>query len=214
MVVTDDRWPDLARSYDTVAAAYERQFVGELDAKPRDRELLSAFAETLPRGGPVLDVGCGPGQIGAALRIGTHPVLGVDVSPAMARLAAARLDAAVVGDVLRLPVAAARAAGVVAFYSLIHVPRTQLGSAVEELARVLRPGGKVLAAFHEGEGERRADEFLGEPVPFVATLFALDELFTTFEDGGFRVDVTERRPPYAGEGDTVRLYVGATVASR
>ena len=210
--MSSDPWPSVGRSYDAVAEAYEARFGDELAAKPRDRDLLAAFAATLPHGGVILDVGCGPGQIGAAVRVGTHPVVGVDLSAAMAQLAAARLDAALAADALRLPVADGRAAGVVAFYSLIHLRRGDLVIAVRELARVLVPGGKVLASFHEGEGEVRIGQFLGADVPLAATLFDLEELFTTFEDGGLRVDVTERRPPYADEGDTVRLYVGATAS--
>ena len=208
--MTSAPWPDAGPSYDTVASRYEDRFVDELASKPRDRALLAAFAEALPRHGPIVDIGCGPGQVGAALRIGSHPVLGIDLSPAMASRAASRLDAAVAADALRLPLATGRASGVVAFYSLIHLRRDDLAVAVREIARVLQPGGTVLASFHEGAGEIRVEEFLGAPVPFAATLYELEEVFATFEDGGLRVELTERRPPYANEGDTVRLYVGAT----
>lgn len=189
--MTGAPWPRLAPSYDAVASAYEQRFVDELDGKPRDRELLAAFVEALPSRGPVLDVGCGPGQIGAF--VGSRcdrPVLGVDVSAAMAKAATTRLDGGVVGDVLRLPFASGHVAGVVAFSSLIHLRRGELTAAATEIARVLRPGGQALASFHEGEGEIRVEEFLGEAVPFVATLFALDELRTA-----------------------VRLYVVATAPS-
>ena len=208
--MTSTPWPALGPSYDAVAPAYQDRFLDELDGKARDRELLAAFAAALPADGPVLDLGCGPGQIGAAVRTSGRAVIGVDLSRAMAKLAATRLDGGVAGAVLRLPFATSRASGVVAFYSLIHLRRDELAAAVGEVARTLRPGGRVLAAFHEGEGEVRATEFLGAPVPFVATLFGLDELVGAFGAGGLRVELAERRPPYANEGDTVRLYVGAT----
>lgn len=208
--MTSTPWPDVGLSYDVVARRYEDRFADELASKPRDRALLAAFAEALPRHGPIVDVGCGPGQVGATLRIGTHAVLGVDLSRAMASLAASRLDAAVAADALRLPLATGTASGVVAFYSLVHLRRDDLPVAVGEIARVLQPGGTVLASFHEGAGEIRVEEFLGASVPFAATLYQLEEVFAAFEDGGLRVDLTERRPPYADEGDTVRLYVGAT----
>jgi hypothetical protein len=38
------RWDQLGTSYDRVAASYERTFFTELDDKPRDTELLTAFA--------------------------------------------------------------------------------------------------------------------------------------------------------------------------
>jgi SAM-dependent methyltransferase len=209
--VTSGPWPALGRSYDAVAAAYEDRFLDELDAKPRDRELLAAFVAVLPDGGPVLDVGCGPGQIGAFVhRASGRTVLGVDLSPAMAARAAGRLDGGVAADVLRLPIAEGCVAGAVAFYSLIHLRRHDLVAGAHELARVLRPGGQLLASFHEGEGEAHLDEFLGQRVEVAATFFTLDEVVDAFQAAGLRIDVTERRPPYATEGQTTRLYVAAT----
>lgn len=214
--MTSRPWPALGPSYDAVAERYEARFADELETKPRDRALLAAFVAALPDDGPVLDVGCGPGQVGASLRpsLSTRAVWGVDLSRAMAARAATRLDGGITADVLRLPFATRRVAGIVAFYSLIHLPREALKPGVRELARVVRPGGKVLASFHEGEGEARIEEFLGAAVPFAATLFLLEELVEAFEEGGLCVDVTERRPPYATEGDTFRLYVGATSTLR
>ena len=148
----------------------------------------------------------------AAVRSPRHSVIGVDLSPEMARRSAGRLDAAVAADVRRLPMAAGRVAGVVAFSSLIHLRRHELVPAVRELASVLRPGGRVLASFHEGEGEVRVEEFLGNAVPFAATLFGLDEVVAAFEAGGIGVDIAERRSPYATEGGTGRLYVGGAAA--
>jgi hypothetical protein len=72
---------------------------------------------------------------------------------------------------------------------------------------VLRPGGGVLFSVHEGQGEIELDEFLDEPVPFVATLFELDELVAATERAGLVVALAERRPPYPSEHPTNRLYV-------
>jgi trans-aconitate methyltransferase len=48
----------------------------ELRAKPRDRELLAAFAPSVS--GPVVEIGCGPGQIGAFVRQRGRKVFGLD----------------------------------------------------------------------------------------------------------------------------------------
>ncbi|QYG91926.1 class I SAM-dependent methyltransferase [Iamia sp. SCSIO 61187] len=198
-------WERLRESYDAVADAYEATFGDELAAKPADRARLAAFAAAV--GDPVVDLGCGPGQVGAAVRDGGRSVLGLDFSPAMARLAAARLGAATAGDLRALPVRSASVAGVVAFYALIHLRREELATGVAEIARVLRPGGRALLTAHEGEGTVATEDFLGAGVPFVATLLSLDELVVAAEASGLGVVATDRRPPLPQEHPTVRLTV-------
>jgi SAM-dependent methyltransferase len=200
-------WEQLRSSYDVVARKYESRFLDELHEKPRDRELLAAFAEAARD--PVVEVGCGPGQIGVFVRQRGRRVFGVDLSPRMAGLANARLDGAVAADMRSLPFASARLGGIVAFYSLIHVRRPELRAVLQEFHRVVRPGGRVLFSAHEGQGEIEHDEFLDEPVPIVATLFELDELVDATEAAGLTITHAERRTPYASEA-TVRLYVEAT----
>ena len=78
-----------------------------------------------------------------------------------------------------------------------------------EFQRVLLPGGWVLFSVHEGQGQIDMDEFLGEAVPFVATLFELGEFARATEQAGLHVRATHRRPPYPSEHPTVRLYVEA-----
>ena len=199
-------WDRIRQSYDSVADVYEARFLDELDGKPLARELLADVAADASAGEPVVDLGCGPGQIGLAVRRHGRVVIGLDLSLPMTTLARARLDGAVNADLLALPLASGSIGGVVAFYSLIHLRRAALGSALGELARVLRPGGRLLVAVHQGDGEITVDEFVGRPVPMVATLFRLDELTAAFEAAGFAIVRSERREPYADER-TVRLYV-------
>jgi SAM-dependent methyltransferase len=201
-------WEHLRSSYDTVARKYETRFLEELQGKARDRELLTAFAESAVD--PVVEVGCGPGQIGVFVRQRGRRVFGLDLSAEMARLANGRLDGALTGDMRSLPLASERLGGLVAFYSLIHVRRQELHTVLREFHRVLEPGGRVLFSAHAGQGEIARDEFLEEPVPFVATFFELDELVDASQAAGLTITRAERRAPYPSErSETVRLYVEA-----
>jgi SAM-dependent methyltransferase len=199
------QWHRLRSTYDIVASAYEERFADELRAKPRDRELLESFAARTSD--PIVELGCGPGQIGAFLRASERRVLGIDLSVEMTRLAKQRLDCAVAADMRSLPLRTASVGGVVAFYSLIHLPRRELSTVFAEMTRVLRSDGVILVAVHEGKGEVQRDEFLGQPVPFVASLYRLEELAEAAESAGLRVTLAERRGPYAGESGTTRLYL-------
>jgi len=200
-------WDRLRSSYDRVACKYESRFLDELDSKPRDRELLARFARSVVD--PVVDIGSGPGHIGAFVRAHGRTVFGLDLSEEMAGLAAWRLGSAVTADMRRLPFARGVVGGVVAFYAVIHLPRPDVSAALEEFHRVLRPGGRVLLSAHEGEGLIERDDFLDEAVPFVATLFNLEELVEATSAAGFEVEIAERRPSYDSESGTVRLYLEA-----
>jgi SAM-dependent methyltransferase len=200
-------WDRVRSSYDEVADLYETRFIDELDGKQRDREILAAFAAAADD--PVVEVGCGPGQIGAYVRARDRSVVGADLSPAMAKLAAARLNGAFAADMRALPLSNGSVGGVLSFYSLIHLRRAELTGVLREFERVLRPGGRALFSAHEGRGEIEFDEFLGRPVPYVATLFELDELVEASRAAGLEVVLAERRPPYESEHETFRLYVEA-----
>jgi SAM-dependent methyltransferase len=199
-------WDQLRSSYDAVAHRYEAQFLDEMRGKPRDRALLAEFAACVSD--PVLEVGCGPGQVGVFVRQLGRSVLGLDLSAEMAKLANGRLDGVLAGDMRRLPIADERLGGVLAFYSVIHVRREELRAVLGEFHRVLRPGGRVLVTAHEGQGELERDRFLEVPVPFVATLFELEELIEASRAAGLCVVHAERRAPYPTES-TVRLFVEA-----
>lgn len=102
----------------------------------------------IPAGARVLEIGCGDGGGAGIFSRAFAPGLyhGLDVDPAMIRVAAKRLagplgrtTAFVLGDAARLPYGLAAFDAVVNFGIIHHLPDWRRG--VAELARVLRPGG-------------------------------------------------------------------------
>ncbi len=205
--------PDLAGAYDRVATAYAEQFFRELDQKPFDRELLDPFAARLAGKGRVCDIGCGPGHVGRYLADRGVEVFGIDLSPGMVALAR-RLSPAIdfeQGDLRALRLPDASLAGIVAFYSIIHLERPAAVRALAEMARVLVPGGALLLAFHGGVGEVHADDWFGKGVSIDATLFEPGEMAGYMEQAGFRVEEVVTREPYEFEYQSRRVYArGAT----
>ena len=55
---------------------------------------------------------------------------------------------------------------VTAFYSLTHVPRTQVPALLSRIARWLRPGGLLLATFSSADDPGWMGEWLGQPMFF------------------------------------------------
>jgi SAM-dependent methyltransferase len=113
---------------------------------PREHALLALHEGRPDR---ILDVGCGTGESAArAASVLGAAVVGLDQSERMVELTRARGIEAVVGDVQDLPFADGEFDAVTASWMLYHVPDLDRGLA--EIARVLRPSGR-LVALHNGE---------------------------------------------------------------
>jgi ubiquinone/menaquinone biosynthesis C-methylase UbiE len=108
-------------------------------------------------GDRVLEVGVGVGDFlsQALARVGAGGVvLGLDLSPEMLRLARARAPRALLvrGSAARLPVASATFDWVFTSYTLDLLPVEVIDGGLREMARVLRPGGRLIACgLTEGE---------------------------------------------------------------
>jgi SAM-dependent methyltransferase len=96
-------------------------------------------------GAAVVDIGAGTGVASAALvRSGARSVVAVDAAPGMLALDASRRPRAVVADARRLPFPDDSFDGAVAAFVYNHLDDPSRGLA--EAARVVRPGGVVLAS--------------------------------------------------------------------
>jgi SAM-dependent methyltransferase len=139
----------VARQYATESNLEARRSLYANAEGPDPRELaFEAVAEVAPR--RVLEVGGGPGELAARiadeLQCDVHML---DISPRMVELARARGVDAEVGDVQSLPFEDATFDCAIAAWMLFHVPDIDAGLA--ELARVLRPGGRLVAATNSTE---------------------------------------------------------------
>lgn len=202
-------------AYDAVAHEYEKQIADELDGKPLDRALLAAFIE-LAGPGVIADVGCGPGHVAGHLAELGAQVVGVDLSPTMIEIAQRRHPAIAfhVGSMLELPAADRAWAGAVLLYSIIHLARDERARAYRELARVVRPGGPVLLAFHVTDAEHaagavnRVREFLGQSVELTHYYLAPDDVAGGLAAAGFvEVARLDRAPDPSVEYPSRRCYL-------
>jgi SAM-dependent methyltransferase len=183
--------PDFLRrtreSYDAAADDYLVWIRGELAARPYDRAVLSLFASSVS--GRVLDVGCGPGRISAFLAGLGVEVSGVDLSPGM--VAAARRTHPdlrfEVGSMLSLDVPSGSLGGVVAWYSVIHVPDESLPAVLAEFHRVLGPGGLLQLAFQVGDEPLHLTEAGGHEVSLDFHRRRPERVAADLESAGFEM---------------------------
>jgi SAM-dependent methyltransferase len=185
-------------SYDELAATYTERIFTELAGKPLDRHLLNRLAEDVRGRGLVADLGCGPGHVARYLHDQGVRMLGIDLSPRMIDSARQRSPDIEfrVGDMRTLDLPDGALAGIVAFYSLIHIGEPEMGATLRELRRVLAPGGLLLVAFHIGEETVHRDELWGHPVSLDFRFLMPSPIVARLIEAGFVVLERVEREPY------------------
>ena len=185
-------------SYDELAATYTERIFSELAGKPLDRHLLNRLAEDVRGHGLVADLGCGPGHVARYLHDQGVRMLGIDLSPRMIDSARQRSPDIEfrVGDMRALDLPDGALAGIVAFYSLIHIGEPEMGATLRELRRVLAPGGLLLVAFHIGEETVHRDELWGHTVSLDFRFLMPSPMVARLIEAGFAVLERVEREPY------------------
>lgn len=143
--------------YDTFASTYEvgrdRGYHRYLD------EAEVRLVEPYARDREVLEVGCGTGLILQRLAAVAQRAVGVDLSPGMLELARERGLEVHEANATELPFEDASFDVACSFKVLAHVRDIEL--AMAEMARVVRPGGRVIAEFYNTDSIRALVKRLG-----------------------------------------------------
>lgn len=164
-MVEQSRWVDLTTRNPDHSTWYVERFrkmAADGDDLDGEARLADAMA---PRHARILDAGCGPGRVGAALFAKGHTVVGVDLDPIL--IAAAEEDHPgptwIVGDLAELELAAhgidggfdviVSAGNVMAFLA----PSTRR-EVLTRLGHHLRDGGRIVTGFGAGR-DYEFDEF-------------------------------------------------------
>lgn len=204
---------DIQQSYDDVAAAYAEQFRDELEHKPFDRKMLDWLIEKTAGRGTLCDMGCGPGQIARYLHDRGAIVCGIDLSEEMVQHAATANPGLQFsqGNMLRLDEVPDHSyAGIAAFYSIIHVPKPAVVTALTELRRVLKTEGVLLVTHHIGSDIVHRDEFLGKQVSLDFIFFETPEMKSYLTTAGLALEEVIERDPYPEvEYPSRRAYIFA-----
>ncbi len=140
------------RYYEERAAEFDERTVGRDMASYYD-----AFLPLLPKGGSILDAGCGPGRDSLVFLQRGYCVTAFDASAAAVKLASARLGQQVLRLSFRQVEFVHAFDGVWACASLLHVPRAEMPDALSRLHRALRPGGVLYACVKRGSAEELRD---------------------------------------------------------
>ncbi|WP_419786271.1 class I SAM-dependent methyltransferase [Pseudodesulfovibrio sp.] len=202
MTRAEDEYGRIAPHYDRVVGPFLRRV---------HRAVLDALPDPAL---PLLDLCCGTGLlIGAAASRGI-PVVGLDLSPAMAARAEAAAPGRVVrGDGVSLPFASGRFGAVTICFALHEKPAFVREGLLAEAARVLRPGGSLLVADYR-VGRCLGERLMGVGAAMVERLAGREHyrLFREYRQrGGSRAELERAgfmvRRTALSLGGTVGVYL-------
>jgi ubiquinone/menaquinone biosynthesis C-methylase UbiE len=163
--------------YDEFADWYERE-----RHLPYHRMLDDLEVELVARygqGKDLLEVGCGTGLILERTAQFARSAAGIDLSGGMLARAAHRGLAVAQASATALPIASSSIDVAYSFKVLAHIP--DIAGALREMARVVRPGGWVLAEFYNARSLRRLVKALKPPTAISESSHD-EHVFTRYDD--------------------------------
>lgn len=179
-----------AAAYDAIGDRYDLAF----PHKDGQFACAARLLRRLPVGARVLDIGCGTGlPTLRQLVAGGCAVTGIDISAGMLAIAAGHVPEArlLLAGALDLDPSRERYDGVLAFFTLLNLPRERLARALALINRVLTPGGQFALAMVEADVDDVPIPFLGERIR--VTGYLRGELRRVVRAAGFEIEAEDAR---------------------
>lgn len=163
--------------YDDFAGWYERE--RHLPYHRMLDDLEVELVERYATGKDVLEVGCGTGLLLDRVARFARSACGIDLSGGMLAKAAARGLTVAQASATELPIASASVDVAYSFKVLAHIP--DIAAALREMARVVRPGGYVIAEFYNARSLRRLVKAVKPPTK-VSEQTHDEHVYTRYDD--------------------------------
>ncbi|WP_433389590.1 class I SAM-dependent methyltransferase [Micromonospora sp. KLBMP9576] len=180
------------QAYAAVADLYIGLFGTRQQVHPDDLAFIGRHLAGRP--GAVLDLGCGPGHLTDHLRSLGVDATGIDMVPEfIAHAQAAHPGGSYqLGSFQDLAVASHSIAGILAWFSLIHLPPQDLDGVLAGFRRAMAPAGKLVLGFFDGDDVAAFDHKV-----VTAYRWPVDEFSERLTGAGF-AEVERLRPPSDG----------------
>ena len=203
--MTDPRRQLVGAGYDAMVDTWE-EWVAQIEDDPR-AEWCNEFVARLPKGGRVVELGCGGGTAETKLLAERFHLTGIDLSAAQVSRARTRVHEAefLQADFVEVEFEPGSIDGVSAFYSLNHVPRELLGDLFARIHSWLDADGLFLAALGAGDTDGWIGEWLGTAMYFSSWPPETNRLL--LEQAGFQLLRDELVTIHEPEGDATFHWV-------
>ena len=204
----------------TVESGYDQMAEHYLATKdPQDPLALRALedlASLLPSEAAVLDLGCGAGvPVTRWLADRGFTVTGVDVSARQLELAHTYVPEGtfIKADMTEVVFGPESYDAVVAFHSIIHVPRTEHPTLLESIHRWLGPGGALLATMTVTDYEGCEDDWERWGAPMVWSHYDSNANVAMLREASFEIRYAEPRTG-RGTGDETETWLWVLAVKR
>lgn len=180
---------DIARAYDSETNAVEHMLGSAIPPEDPDRAIIEPWAATVS--GPILDVGSGTGRWTGRLAALGYEVAGLEPARRLLRIARDTYPTVPFshGTIADLHQTEKRWAGILAWYSIIHMDPQELPEALATLRRALEPNGTLLMSFFSGT---RLETFAHPVAP--AYRWPMAEMVKLLANAGFKVTTPHWNP--------------------
>ncbi|MGW5669360.1 class I SAM-dependent methyltransferase [Micromonospora sp. NPDC003776] len=179
----------VGQAYSSVADLYIELFGTREQVHAEDLAFIERHLSG--RSGTVLDLGCGPGHITGYLRSRGVDARGIDIVPEFIAHAKTTHPDGVyqLGSMEKLDVADHSVGGILAWYSLIHLPPQDLGGVLAEFRRAMAPAGALVVGIFDADEVGAFDHKV-----VTAYRWPVDEFSEQLTRAGFTVVEHLRRP--------------------
>ena len=192
---------NVKKDYDLIAEQYSNEFGVELE----DKDLIEKFQSQLKLGARVVDLGGGPGQVTKFLIDNGYSAVCYDFSKEMMKNALRLYPGLpyILDDIVNVKKHFSNDTidGIVALYSLFHIPKEELKKLFSNINSILKDNGIFLLSFQLGNEEKLVDEpYLKENGKNVLYMnyIAKEEVYSLLEDVNFEI-VFEQEKREVGE---------------
>ena len=201
------RQQEQAAGFDAIGSRYDDVFPHKDGQVKAVEQLLTR----LPSGARVLDIGCGTGIPTAQQLVAAGcEVTGIDISLVMLDLARRNVPEATYlqRDAVDVDTSLGRFDAVVAFFSLLMLPRGEIVTTLERIGELLTPAGWLALGMVEADLDDVELPFLG--LPLRVSGWPRGQLRTVVEAAGFEVhaeDVRVYDPPAPDAPPEIQMFL-------